>query len=207
MADSEDGLTQGIELFLDEILRSVEAGTYLLALLGALTIPDVMAALSSEDGESNGDRYRAWFDENARDYFTVRGPMFRRIDPKLEALIKKMPEALWKGSETDVFTGEECWRFRCSMLHQGKTGHEKGLARVVFVEPGSNNTFHMNVMTQGGRRILNIDLPIFCQSMVEAARTWLGNHIDDEVVQTNLSDIVRRYPKGFGGIGGVPVIA
>lgn len=62
-------------------------------------------------------------------------------------------------------------------------------------------------MTQGGRKILNIDLPIFCESMVEAAGSWLGNHIDDDVVQTNLSDVVRRYPKDFGGIGGVPVIA
>ena len=43
-------------------------------------------------------------------------------------------------------TGEDCYRFRCSLLHQGSTQHPKSsYARIVFVEPSATaSVFHCN---------------------------------------------------------------
>ena len=64
----------------------------------------------------------------------------------------------------------------------------------------------MNRIIQDDQVILNIDLPIFCKTMVEAAVGWLRHHAADPNVLRNLAEVVRRYPDGGRFISGVPVI-
>ncbi len=49
---------------MDELLKQIahadEAGMYLLALMGALSLPDIAAALQSPDGRTNRKRYERW---------------------------------------------------------------------------------------------------------------------------------------------------
>lgn len=47
-----------------DIESALEADMWTLALSGALTLPDICAALASPDGRTNGERYRAWCDTN-----------------------------------------------------------------------------------------------------------------------------------------------
>lgn len=47
----------------DEIAKSVEAGLYSLPIFMAAAIPDMCAALESEDGRTSSSKYRAWFDK------------------------------------------------------------------------------------------------------------------------------------------------
>lgn len=42
--------------------KAVEAKLYYLALMSALTIPDIAAALESSDGLASGARYAAWYE-------------------------------------------------------------------------------------------------------------------------------------------------
>ena len=104
-------------------------GLFRLALIGAVTIPDVMAALGSDNGDTSGAAYQQWFDDNARDLFN--DPSLS--DPGLADLMAQLPSRVVRKRE-DVLTGEACYRFRCALLHQARSGHPKGLARVVFVE-------------------------------------------------------------------------
>jgi hypothetical protein len=53
---------------MDELIREIRAaltaGLYLLALYGALTLPDICGALESDNGTATGPKYKAWLRAN-----------------------------------------------------------------------------------------------------------------------------------------------
>jgi len=165
-----------VEDYLGQIQAANDAGLYYLALAASLTLPDICGAMEAEDGRATAGRYQAWFDE-------------------------------WPGRHFfGVFSGDDCWRFRCDFLHQGLTGSERGrYARIVFVEPGATtNVFHCNVIHDA----LNIDVTIFCREMVRSTIEWLRAVDDSDLVQANLGRFVRRYPEGLPPyFRGVPIIS
>ena len=59
-----------IEGILCEIEKALAAGLYHLAIVLAVTLPDVCAALESADGRSNTPRYKAWFESNMATRFS-----------------------------------------------------------------------------------------------------------------------------------------
>ena len=94
---------------LGQIRLANESGLYYVALFTALAVPDICAALESEDGETNGTRYRRWFDEWMPAHYRP------------------------------FIDGKTCWQFRCSLMHQGSTIHNQSrYKRVLFLEPGSS---------------------------------------------------------------------
>jgi hypothetical protein len=50
-----------MEWILKEMERGLSGGHYFLALVLALTIPDICSALESDDGETNGVAYKNWY--------------------------------------------------------------------------------------------------------------------------------------------------
>lgn len=170
--------------FLDQVeVAANDARLYYLALLGALAIPDLCGALEAQGGEATRARYKSWFDTHV-------GPLYVNH---------------WAGDEP-FLSGEDCYLFRCSYLHQGRTQHPRsGYSRILFVEPGTTtNVFHMNIMNDA----LNIDVRLFCLEMVTAARGWLAGVAGTEPYETNLNAFVRRYPHGLAPyIVGIPVIS
>jgi hypothetical protein len=56
-----------------DIRKALEADLLTLALVGALTLPDVCAALESPDGRTSGELYARWVDKNLRGYRALRG--------------------------------------------------------------------------------------------------------------------------------------
>jgi hypothetical protein len=104
-----------------EIIKQIrlanENGLYYVALLSSLTLPDICGAIESNNGISNREKYKKWFD--------------KYIAPK------------YNGN----FDGETCYYFRCSMLHQGTTQHHKNrYSKIIFVEPNENYYFHNNII-------------------------------------------------------------
>lgn len=49
-----------VEELIDQIRRAEKAGLYYLALIGALTLPDICGALASENGRATGAKYKDW---------------------------------------------------------------------------------------------------------------------------------------------------
>jgi hypothetical protein len=165
---------------LDELLRQIawaaQKNLYFLALAGALIVPDICGSLERPDGEATGDSYMAW------------------VDAQLAPI------------HSGTLDGATCWRFRCSLLHQGTTQHPRSrYSRVLFVEPGATtNVFHMNVMNGA----LNVDIRLFCLEMVQAAVRWKAAVAGTEPYETNVRNFVTRYPNGLAPyIRGVPVIS
>ena len=171
---------------MEDFLNQVEAAAnvanlYYLALSGALLIPDMCAALESTDGQSTGARYVAWFNTHV-------------------APLHEMGEGL------PILTGTDCYLFRCSFLHQGTTKHSTSrYSRILFVEPGASGlVLHMNILNDA----LNIDVQMFCQEMVAAARNWIEQVSGTETYETNLVSFIRRHPDDLAPyIGGVAVIS
>lgn len=167
------------QLFL-QIEMSCDRGLYLVGLQAALTVPDICGALAAPDGVAGAARYKKWFDENIASGYP--GP-----DGKPQ------------------FTGEACWAFRCGLLHQGRVAHRKlGYSKVLFVEPsGFPGALHGNVIKDA----FNIDVRIFCNVMARTGRAWIDARRASPIVQRNLENCVKRYPRGLPGyIEGVSVI-
>jgi hypothetical protein len=51
-----------LDSILDEIEKALSVGLYYLAIMLAVTLPDICVALESQDARSNTPRYKAWYD-------------------------------------------------------------------------------------------------------------------------------------------------
>lgn len=110
------------------------------------------------------------------------------------------------GHKCPFITGEDCYRFRCSLLHQGSSQHPKGTySRVIFVEPSATtNVFHCNILNDA----LNVDVRIFCADILSGVEQWLQENEGTELYKKNYGKFMRRYPDGLAPyIVGVPVIS
>ena len=162
--------------FLTQIKNGLEADLYLLSLFSTLAIPDLCGALSSENGEASSEKYKGWFD--------------KYVAPRYNGFL----------------SGEDCYFFRCSLLHQGSSQHpSSSYKRVFFVEPSATtNVFHNNILNDA----LNIDVKIFCSDIISGAEVWLGENEETELYRINSDKFMRRYPTGLSPyIVGVPVIS
>lgn len=118
---------------IDQIEASLGSGLYFLSLYTALTIPDIAGALSSENGAASGAKYAAWFED------WVRPRFFETVLASVRLEHRQYVQPI-----ENPLTGEDCYRFRCSLLHQGSSQHRKSpFSRIMFIEPGSTtDVFH-----------------------------------------------------------------
>lgn len=163
---------------IEQINKAMDSNLYYLALYTALTLPDICAALESNNGKATGDKYKDWFN--------------RYISPK------------YKGN----LTGEECYCIRCSLLHQGITQHNRSnYSRILFIEPSVNNNMGLMVHNNILEDALNIDIKTFCNDIINAVNTWLNDVKGKEPFETNYKRIIKRYPEGLSPyIVGIPII-
>jgi len=179
---------------IDQIEASLSSGLYFLSLYSALTIPDIAGALSSENGEASGAKYAAWFEQWVRPRF-------------FETILSSVPleHRQFINPIENPLTGEACYRFRCSLLHQGSSQHPKSpFSRIMFIEPGSTtNVIHYGQMNDA----LCIDLNLFCREMIAGTRLWLKQAAQDANYIKNYEKFARRHAQGLEPyIVGVPVI-
>ncbi len=167
--------------FLAQIRQAAESGLDYLALMGALALPDMCAGLESPNGLTSGKRYITWFDQWVAPKYTSQGSGV-------------------------TLTGKDAYHFRCSVLHQGKTQHKDSrYERILFVpRTASGNVFHNNVLNDA----LNLDVPLFCEDVMEAATEWRTTVEGSAIYTRNLDRFVRVHPNGIAPyIVGVPVIS
>ena len=170
-----------MQTLIAQIKQSANSPAYYLTLFAALTLPDICSAMTSCNGEANRSRYIAWFDEYVAPKYVV-GP-----------------------DQSPSFSGENCYFYRCSILHQGSSQHPKNsYSRVLFVEPNERVFLHNNVIND----TLNLDIRRFCLDICESAETWLAAAQATDQYQANYQKFMRRYPEGLPPyIVGIPLIA
>ncbi len=158
---------------IDQMLTACKSRQFHLALVAALVLPDVCSALESQDGQASGAKYKAWVE--------------KWLSPKYGC-----PSAT-------SLSGDTCYYYRCSLLHQNRAHHPKlSFIRVAFLEPNDSTTMH----DCGINNVLVIDIPTFCQDMADAVSEWLTSAQATPQFNKNIQLGLRRYPSDFVGIRG-----
>lgn len=103
-------------------------------------------------------------------------------------------------------TAEQCYGFRCKLLHQGLSQYTQNtLERIVFAYP-SNNFFNNNQFIENGKVTVNIDLLTFCHDMINSVRIWLHRAQKIPESQAKLNQLIRIHNGYKNFIAGVPFI-
>ena len=90
-------------------------GLYVVAMMAALTVPDICAALRSKNGQTSARQYKKWYEEYVSKHF----------------------------SGTVSLSSTACYQLRCRMLHEGTQQNLRGVqARVLFL-PGPGMVMDM----------------------------------------------------------------
>ncbi len=183
-----------MHILVDQLEESLASGHYFLSLFIALALPDIAGALGSPNGEAKSTKYVQWFENWVRPRFSE---IARESVP--ESMRENVPDL------TNPLDGDACYRFRCSLLHQGSTQHSKSpFSRIIFIEPNATtNIVHYGQIYD----VLCIDLNLFCREVIAGVRLWLAEVEGTEPFLSNHDKFVRRYDTGLEPyIGGVPVI-
>jgi hypothetical protein len=172
---------------IDQLESSLASKNYLISLYAALTIPDIAGAMSSENGEASGAKYISWYEQWVRPLsavlFVAQFPEDQR-----QYAIQGLPAS-------NPLTGEACYRFRCSLLHQGSTQHSKSpFSRIIFIEPENSTSLTHNLVIQDA---LCIDLRTFCREIIVGTRLWLRKAESDPHFLKNQMRSAKRHPNGL----------
>lgn len=166
-------MVPGIDTLVAEIPILLRSNAYYSALSAALIVPDVCGALEAGNGQATGARYAAWFDEYVGDKYD------------------------------DRFTGEDCYNYRCGVVHQLRgAGRRARYRKVLFLIPGQH-MFHRNVMNDA----FNIDLVTFCADITAGYQAWKDLKAQDPIVVRHTAEMMNYHPRGLAPyIVGIPVI-
>ncbi len=186
-----------MENLINQIEQSLNTGMYFLSLMSALTLPDIAGAMD-DDGTASPAKYKAWYDKY----------VLKQVDLLMR---KKLQQVGFQQDDIDKIptfnsplNGEDVYKFRCSLLHQGRmVGKSK---KLIFIEPGqTTNSTHYNCY---GNDIYDIDVDSFVLEILAGAREWLRIVENSQRFQNNYNQFARRHPSGYQNhLGGVVVIA
>lgn len=189
-----DQIRPELQAILHEIERALEAKLYYVAIAVALSVPDICSCLE--------------------------------CDPDKGIWATQQKYAAWCDTNLKLtnLDGNDLFRLRGGVLHQGHFGHPKSkFDRVIFLGPESRIKAHDVVITVsdeasfGGTRaadlrltgrILQLGVSEFCQAIMDGARQWVILRAGDPYVERNLPNLVRYRPHGLPPFSvGVPTIA
>lgn len=167
---------------IEQIRKAAESRLYYLALMSALTIPDIAGALESANGIANGRRYAAWYE--------------RWVRPRLMET---------RGRE-NPFSGWQCYGFRCAMLHQARSQRDSdAYSNIMFIEPGHPH-YGLHYCL-AANTVLLIQLDEFVGEVLLGCELWLAAIQGTDPFEKNYRHFARRHPDGLAPyIVGGPVI-
>lgn len=180
-----------------QIETSLGSKLYYVSLIAALALPDIAGALDSDNGEAAENKYVQWYQKwvwevNARPLTPQRVLRSGRVLP----------------AQVDTrLSGQRVYRFRCSLLHQGRAQeHLRSPApRIVFIEPGAVGSVHHYDLLNNSAVLIDVNL--FCLEIVSGARLWLDAVESTDRFKRNYERFARRHPNGLPPyINGAPVI-
>lgn len=172
-------VSMSIRALVAEVRAALNAKLYSVAIFTTMSLPDICGAIDSETGFGNGPTFAKWFDEYV-------GAKYMDDDGDL------------------TLTGEYVYRLRCSLLHQGKTGHAKAFDRVLFIAPNPRMSFHQNVMDGS----YSLDLAVFCEDVLSGVESWLAKVEGSSRFADNTKTFFGLHPQGLSpGPRGVPTFA
>ena len=92
-----------------------------------------------------------------------------------------------------MFSGEDCYYFRCSCLHQGIDSHQKLAHEKIhfIVPPPRRNIVHLNEFNN----VFQMQIDVFCNDMAEAVDRWYEREIkNNPLIQSGVENLIKIYP-------------
>lgn len=164
-------LVKNIKRIINEVNKCVESKQIYTALTLALSLPDACGSLEWPElsGKGHvGERYKKWFDKNVIYYLS--------------------PLSIYDKDCPPILTGEECYKLRCSVLHNGETNISKELNidyyridletnRLGGPEFRRGNTVEVENNEWVVKQYFFIKAFVLIKSIVDAAESFINNKI------------------------------
>jgi hypothetical protein len=177
------GTISPMKFLFREIRTALDNKLRILALHGAMSIPDICSALETDKPTASGTigpRYAKWFNR-------YLGPTYTS-----------------SSDGTPILTGEDIWYLRCKMQHQGAIAHDKHSARIVFSR--NNHGFLAENCAGVVGREVSLVPETFAKELLDAGDRWLQDTNTDSNVQRRMSALMEFYPHGVSPQIRAPVI-
>ncbi len=167
-----------MDVILDQITGALRVGLHYLAVTAALTIPDICAALESENGETSKAQYREWYDK----WLAHKYPMI---------------------SSMDMYR-LRCGVVHQGILEPNGMQYD----RIVFMVAGGMHCCVSANNGGLAESALQLNAALFCMDVIESAQAWYAARKDDVVVARNFSRLLQFRPMGLHPhFFGIPLIA
>ncbi|AYN58656.1 hypothetical protein QEO74_gp35 [Arthrobacter phage Nandita] len=153
---------------IDDIEFAVEHGRWLLALAGALALPDICAAIQSENGQTTGSKYKNW----VRGHLAEKYPSF---DP--EEMYKMRCSFLHQGTSSTL-------------------KYNRVIFCPPELPISIHNSVMSGFTPDGGDSVLMLDLPTFCSDVIDAVNAWRSQFEGTANYRRNIEKIMRWHPNG-----------
>jgi hypothetical protein len=171
-----------------QIEAALEARLHFLAIFVAVAIPDICAAMESQDGITNRTKYKAWYRQWLGDAFPFLsdGQMY-----SLRCGIVHEGRAVHEGLAARAV----------STTGTASIGSLQSYTRVLFTIP----TDPVTVVAEGaaihftssGESVYLQDAELFCRGVITAANQWSAEKTDNQTVQRHMVDLFRFRPEGY----------
>lgn len=169
-----------MEDYIRQLRATYRYGLYYFSLFGTLSLIDCCAALNSPSGETSPTLFKEWFNKYLPQYSSTSF-----------------------GSATS-FSADECYKFRCRMLHQFRAEIDAGSinrsvksGKIAFAIGGT--TIHK--CNFGG--VYYLDIETFMEDVITGVERWTYDVRNVPHVEENRNKIVKVHNYDLGhGIGG-----
>lgn len=177
-------LGERLKPYCDALVKGMEDENWYLALMAALTLPDICTSL---EGSEDKDDYIAWFDEYVTQY-TIK--IYRGENDQVTTLpdggtitSRKKTDPVEVVEEHVFFTGVMAYALRCAFLHNGDgelanqrmSGNEKyrnfmlGIKKVKFLAKNSTNLSIERI----GEDTIRLNPRHYCQAILDGVDEWI----------------------------------
>jgi hypothetical protein len=156
---------------LEQIEKCVNHKLYYAAIMVCLAIPDIGGAIDSKDGQATKNKYVNWFEKYAVSHY--------------------------KWGSGNGLTGNECYYLRCSMLHQGKSQHQKLKYKDIVFSKIPQIDSLVNPMFLEKSSVLLIEPKAFCFKMTNAAYDWLEAVHNKDIFKQNTDKFMTLFSLSF----------
>jgi hypothetical protein len=157
--------------YIDSIRQSITQGNWYGALFMALAMPDICGAAEQPGTGKVKKRYTEWCDKYLVDKY----------------IINKF------GQQTVFLTSEECYYFRCALLHEGGSYAPQTDKHIMFVAPTSVTSVHCNIIhIMAGElvmeKVIQFSIDLFCEDMCSSVERWLSDVAGNPDIQSRLAN-------------------
>ena len=155
-----------MEEYIRQLRATYNEGLYYFSLIGCVTLIDTCAALNSKNGETNKKVFKKWYNKHLSQYTDI--------------------------GDTLSFNAEECYKFRCRLLHQSRTEMDaptmnRNVKSGKIAFRIGKGTFHC-CNFEG---VYYLDIKTFMEDLINAVLKWMNESREDPDFKKNYSHMIK----------------